>query len=68
MITNHETGEWLRLCCEIEHEPEYTALDEKTLTLEVLPGLLRPQALDLPQSIRERLALEFASGCEAIHV
>lgn len=67
MITNHETGEWLRLCCEIEREPEYAALDEKTLTLEVLPGLLRPQALDLPATLRERLALEFATGA-SIHV
>ena len=66
MITNRMTGEWLKLCADIEHEPEYDPM-EQTVTIEVLPGILRPQALDLPQALRERLALEFAAG-GVIHV
>ena len=52
---------------DIEHEAEYEPLEQQTVTIDVLPGLLRPQALDLPNALRERLALEFASGA-AIHV
>ncbi len=67
MITNHMTGEWVKLCADIEHEPEYVEPLEKTVTIEVLPGILRPQALDLPATLRDRLALEFATGAP-IHV
>lgn len=56
MITNHasEDSSRLLLMATIEHEPEY---EEPPLS-----WLLKPQALDIPPNLRERLALEFASG------
>jgi hypothetical protein len=67
VITNRMTGEWLRLMADVEHEPEYDAL-EQTITIEVVPGILRPQALDLPREIRNGLVREFADSQECIHV